>query len=134
MKKIILIFTSFAFFHSLCAQTQGIAYTAVGKGAATTFVTDYHSLGINSSALGWKNEFGKKFTLGTSEFGFGIYSDALSVDKLRSLYGAIRTNASGGQNSQATRQEQQQFAKDFAGSNIVINANYNWFGASMQFE
>jgi hypothetical protein len=134
MIKIIVTFTSFAFLHLLSAQTQGIAYTAVGKGAATTFVTDYHSLGINSSALGWKNEFGKKFTLGTSEFGFGIYSDALSVDKLRSLYGAIRTNASGGQNSQATRQEQQQFAKDFAGSNIVINANYNWFGASMQFE
>lgn len=134
MKKSVLILALTIISNGLFGQTQGIAYTAVGKGAATTFVTDYHSLGINSSALGWKNEFDKKITMGTSEFGFGLYSDALTVDKLRSLYGAIRTNASGGQNSPATRQEQQQFAKDFAGSNILINANYNWFGASVQFE
>lgn len=134
MNKLILTLAISFVVNNSFSQTQGIAYTAVGKGAATTFVSDYHCLGINSSALGWKNEYGKKVTMGTSEFGFGIYSDALTVDKLRSLYGSIRTNVSGGTNSTATRQEQQQFAKDFAGSNILINANYNWFGASVQFE
>lgn len=135
MKHILVVFISFIFIQfSSLSQTQGIAYTAVGKGAATTFVSDYHSLGINSSALGWRNEYGKKFTLGTSEFGFGIYSDALNVTKLRGMYKAIQNQATGGTNDQATRDEQQQFAKDFAGSNIIINANYNWFGASFQSE
>lgn len=135
MKHISLLF-AFAIFiqFSLFSQTQGIAYTAVGKGAATTFVTDYHSLGINSSALGWTNEYGKKFTVGSSEFGFGIYSDQLNVDKLRTMYKSIQAKATGGTQDQATREQQQQFARDFAGSNIIINANYNWFGGSFQHE
>lgn len=134
MRSIGLFSLFFIIKFSLFAQTQGIAYTAVGKGAATTFVTDYHSIGINSSALGWKSEYEKKFTLGTSEFGFGIYSDALNVQKLRSLYKNVQTNMTGGENSQASREEQQQFAKDFANSNVLISANYNWFGASYQNE
>lgn len=135
MKHISLLILSITFStFSSFAQTQGIAYTAVGKGAATTFVTDYHSLGINSSALGWRNEYDKKFTVGSSEFGFGIYSDALTVTALRNMYKSIQTSATGGTNDQATRDQQQQFAKDFAGSNIVINANYNWFGASFQHQ
>ncbi len=135
MKRIatLIITISLTQFSSF-SQTQGIAYTAVGKGAATTFVTDYHSLGINSSALGWKNEYNKKFTFGSSEFGFGIYSDALNVTNLRKMSQSIQTRATGGTNDQASRDEQMQFAKDFAGSNIVINANYNWFGASFQHE
>lgn len=84
----------FAFLFTLTfnfhAQTQGIAYPAVGKGVATTFVTDYHSLGINASALGWGNEYNKKFTTGSSEFNFGIYSDSLNSDKLKQLYKSVR--------------------------------------------
>jgi hypothetical protein len=64
MRTLGLISSFFIFNFSIIAQTQGIAYTAVGKGAATTFVTDYHSIGINSSALGWKSEYEKKFTFG----------------------------------------------------------------------
>ena len=44
----------------LYAQTQGIVYTAVGKGVATTFLTDYQCLGINTSALGWGSGYEKK--------------------------------------------------------------------------
>lgn len=118
---------------SLYSQTQGIAYTAVGKGAATTFLSDYHCIGINASALGWDREHEKKrFTVGTSEFGFGIYSDALNADNLKGLYRTIRNQVVGAETDQATRDQQKQFAKDFAGSNILINANYNWFGASFQ--
>jgi hypothetical protein len=118
---------------SLFSQTQGIAYTAVGKGAATTFLSDYHCIGINASALGWDREYEKKrFTVGTSEFGFGIYSDALNVNNLRGLYRTIENQAVGSGTDQATRDQQKQFAKDFANSNILINANYNWFGASFQ--
>ena len=42
------------------AQTQGVAYTAVGKGVATTFLTDYQCLGINPSALGWGTGYDDK--------------------------------------------------------------------------
>ena len=72
----------------LKAQTQGASYTDVGRGVATTFVTDYHALGINTSALGIPNRYGKKFTTGMTEFNLGLYSDSLSVDRLKSLYGA----------------------------------------------
>lgn len=133
MRKLLLgllLISSFSGF----SQTQGIAYTAVGKGVATTFVSDYHSLGINSSALGWRNEYGKRFTTGSSEFGFGVYSDSMNVDKLRDLFGAFRTQLSGGTNSEATREQQRQFARDFAGSNVAISANYNWFGFAFQHE
>ncbi len=66
------------------AQTQGFSYSAVGKGYATTAVTDYHALGINVSSLGWGTGYkGKRFTLGMTEFGAGIYSDSLNADKLK---------------------------------------------------
>ena len=83
MKKHILFISFFiSSVFNVNSQTQGISYTAVGKGVATTFVTDYHSLGVNTSALGWKNEYDKKFTMGMTEFNLGMYSDSLNVDRL----------------------------------------------------
>lgn len=114
-------------------QTQGVAYTAVGRGVSTTFVTDYHSLGINSSALGWGNRYDKKFTTGSTEFNFGIYSDSLNVDKLRKLYKAIRNEATGG-NDPATWEEQKQYAKEYAESGIAMDASFNWLGFSYYSE
>ena len=75
-----LIFGCLLFQVDLFAQTQGVAYPAVGKGVATTFVTDYHSNGINSSMLGWGTGYeGKRFTMGTTEFSLGLYSDQLDL-------------------------------------------------------
>ncbi|RYM33279.1 hypothetical protein ERX46_10050 [Brumimicrobium glaciale] len=115
------------------SQTQGVAYTAVGKGVATTFVTDYHSLGINSSALGWGTGFeGKKFTLGTTEFSGGISSPSLNKDRLKNVMSSVR--------SQINKEEgfdfdqQKSAASDYAESGITVNASYNWFGASYQSE
>ena len=79
MNKLVILVISITLlsFQSV-AQTQGVAYTAMGKGVATTFLTDYHCLGINSSALGWGPGYEKKrFTMGMTEFGLGIYSDSL---------------------------------------------------------
>ena len=47
MKKIILLSSFLSFVITISAQTQGVAYTAVGKGVATTFLTDYQCLGIS---------------------------------------------------------------------------------------
>ena len=116
----------------LKAQTQGASYTDVGRGVATTFVTDYHALGINTSALGIPNRYGKKFTTGMTEFNLGLYSDSLSVDRLKSLYGAIRDQVTGKEIPQSTWQEQKNNAQDYALSGLSIDASYNWFGWSYQ--
>ena len=135
MKSVYLLIVLFFFLQTVNAQTQGIAYTAVGKGVATTFVTDYHSLGINSSALGWKPSVeGKKFTVGSTEFGAGIYSDSMNVDKLKKLYGAVRTQISNNDSEPANWQEQQQYAADYMRSGLTMFADYNWLGFSYQNE
>lgn len=120
---------------SIFSQTQGIAYTAVGKGVATTFLTDYHSLGVNSSALGWGTGFDKKrFTTGSSEFGLGIYSDSLNVDRLRKLYTAVRKDIAGKEDTRADWQQQKEYAADYARAGITMDASFNWFGFSFQNE
>lgn len=116
------------------AQTQGIAYPAVGKGVATTFVTDYHSLGINSSALGWGNEYDKKFTVGSTEFNLGLYSDSLSADKLKSLFKAIRKSGDDAGADSIAWQEQRQYAIDYVNSGVSLDMNFNWLGFSFQSE
>lgn len=115
------------------AQTEGVAYTATGKGVATTFLTDYHSLGINSSALGWGTGYDKKrFTMGMTEFSLGIYSDQLSADKLGSLYTAIRNDLMGKEQESSTWDQQAEYASDYVESGISLDAHYNWFGFSFQ--
>ncbi len=117
------------------SQTQGVAYTEVGKGVATTFVTDYHTLGINSSALAWGTGYeGKKMTMGMTEFSLGLYSDSLSSDKLASLYQTIRKEIRGNSNTSTDWQQQALFAKDYLLSGVSIDASYNWFGFAYQGE
>lgn len=118
----------------LFAQTQGVAYTSVGRGVATSFVTDYHALGINPAALGWGNRYGKRMTVGSTEFNFGIYSDSLNVDKLRKLYKAIRQDISGKENDPDAWREQQQFASEYLKAGLTIDASYNWLGYSFHNE
>jgi len=115
-------------------QTQGIAYTSVGRGVATTFVTDYHALGVNPSALGWGNKYGKKFTTGMSEFNLGFYSDSLNATKLKKLYKAVRNDVVGKEQDPSSWQEQREFAQDYMRSGLAIDASYNWFGFSFHTE
>ena len=116
------------------AQTQGIAYTAVGKGVATTFLTDYHCLGINTSALGWGTGFEKKkFTLGSSEFGFGITSDILSEQRLKTFSKALYTAIAGDPSSKILNWKEQQTAiSEFALAGVTVQGDYNWGGFSFQ--
>lgn len=125
---------SFLTFNSF-SQTQGVAYTAVGKGVATTFLTDYHCLGINSSALGWGSGYeGKRFTMGMTEFSLGIYSDNLDKSKLSKLYKTIRQDVFGNGGSTINWQEQSDAAADYLDAGIAIDASYNWLGFSFQSE
>lgn len=116
-------------------QTQHSAYTAIGKGVATTFLTDYQAIGINASALGWGTGYeGKHFTLGTSEFAFGISSPALDKERLGNAASAIYNTIRDRENTDFDLDKQREAAADYASSGIAINADYNWFGASYQSE
>lgn len=129
-----IVFSIFTITFSF-GQTQGVAYTAAGKGVATTFVTDYHCLGINNSALGWGTGYEKKkFTMGMTEFGVGIYSDSLNKDKLSKLYRTIRNDVTGKEQDGANWQEQANYAADYLESGVSIDAHYNWLGFSFQTE
>lgn len=124
-----------SFSDCLFSQTQGAAYEVVGKGVATTFVTDYHSLGINNSALGWGTGFeGKKITMGMTEFNMGIYSDSLNVEKLRKLYKAVQSDITGKNQDPAQWEDQRQYASEYVRSGIALDASYNWFGFAFQSE
>lgn len=124
---------SLFFITNVNAQTQGVAYESVGKGAATTFVTDYHCLGINNSALGWGTGFkDKQFTMGLTEFGAGVYSDALNVNQLKNLYGSVKDALLNKTSSQFNWQQAQQNAGEYARAGVSMFANYNWFGFAYQ--
>ena len=129
-----LLLIAFSFFgFAVFSQTQGSAYTAVGKGVATTFLTDYQCLGINNSALGWGTGYkDKRFTTGTSEFGFGIYSDELTSAKLKNLSKSLQNQLFGKSKNNFDWNQQKEAAASYAQSGIAIFADYNWAGFSFQ--
>lgn len=113
------------------SQTQGVAFPTVGKGVATPFVTDYHALGINTSALGWRPRYeGKKFTTGTSEFAFGISSDSLNSKKLQNLTKTLYNAAQNKDPNQIDYKRQLESVGDYAEAGVAINVDYNWLGFS----
>ncbi len=127
--KLFLVFLlSYSFSFS---QTQGVAFPTVGKGVATPFVTDYHALGINTSALGWRPRYaGKKFTTGTSEFAFGISSDSLNSKKLQNLTKTLYHAAQHKNADEIDYRRQMEAVGDYAEAGVAINFDYNWFGFS----
>ena len=132
MKKILFIIQFIFFITNLNSQTQNSAYTAVGKGVATTFLTDYQCLGINSSALGWGTGFeGKKFTMGSSEFSFGISSDSLNSQKLNNLYSSIKDKISK-KNTSYNVDIQKEAVANYAQAAVSLYFDYNWAGFAFQ--
>ncbi len=128
MKKILVLSALFLGIYSQ-AQTELIAYPATGKGVATTFVTDYHALGINPANLGWQQYPDKKFTTGSSEFGMSIYSESLSKQDLRdNIWGVIKA----GSLDTLSQDQKIQAARDFGNSDFAFNLDYNMFGFAYQ--
>lgn len=135
MKKILLTLAVISASFITYSQTQFSAYSAVGKGVATTFLSDYQCLGINSSALGYPTEFkGKHFTVGTSEFAFGMYSTALNKDRLKNAAEGFWNNVRDKDNISFDFDKQREAAADYAESGIAVNFDYNWFGGAVQFK
>lgn len=133
MYRFLLLLCVFVLSFFTFSQTQGVAYTAVGKGVATTFLTDYQCLGVNTSALGWGTGYEKKkFTLGSSEFGFGIYSDVLTKEKLKNFYNAVNASIRKDTSASFDWNKQKQAVNDYALAGITMFADYNWGGFAYQ--
>ena len=131
MKKATLISGLLAISSHLFAQYEYSSFTQSGRGASTTFATDYHALGINPANLGWASQFNeKKMTLGFSEFAFSVYSQALTKQELRDEFKALTK----GEESSLTWEQKRQAAQDFANSGFAINADVGSFGFSFQTE
>ena len=127
----LIIFSLFS--NIIFSQTQSIAYPSVGKGVATTFVTDYHCLGINSSALGWGTGYEKKkFTMGTSEFGMGMYSDSLNSADLKKIYRSATNKFLHKDTTKFNFNAQKLAAGNFAQAGVTMFIDYNWLGFSFQ--
>lgn len=107
----------------LFAQIERSAFTSSGRGVATTFVTDYHSIGINPANLAWSNKYEKRYTLGLLEGGVTIYSEALSRSELRD-------NIAGFEES-ITPAQKRQFAAQFANSDFAGNFDIQLLGFSV---
>lgn len=115
------------------SQTQGTSYSAVGKGVATTFLTDYQCLGINPSSLGWGTGYkGKHFTFGSSEFGFGISSDVLTKDKLSNFMQTIKNQVFGNTYTASELATQKASLLNYVNAGISLDMTYNWAGISYQ--
>ncbi len=128
MKKLLFALSLMSYLQ-INAQKEYIAYTATGKGVGSTFVTDYHCLGINPANLGWKTG-SQRFTTGSSEVGLSIYSASLAKQDLRdNLWGVIRSGSMETLSDSDKIDAAMGFADDFA-----FNFDYNFFGLSFQNE
>lgn len=82
-----VVFLSVLCFHAITfravAQGDISAFTATGRGVATTFTTDYQTIGINPANLGFRRSFrDPKITLGFFEQSSSFFSGALSRGEL----------------------------------------------------
>jgi hypothetical protein len=135
MKKRSLYCSLFLFLFSVFghSQTQGTGFSAVGKGVATTFLTDYQCLGINPSALGWGTGYtGKHFTYGSSEFGFGISSDVLTKNKLSNFLQTLKNQFFGNTYTSSDLAAQKTSLLNYTNAGVSLDMSYNWAGISYQ--
>jgi hypothetical protein len=129
MKKRILLhllLSGFAF--SAMAQSDLSNFTVTGSGLATTLSTDYESVGINPSNLGWDNT--KKVHFGLLEGGYSIYSDALTKAQYSNNFllddGDIKLGTG---NNTTTKQ---QAAIEMANKGYALNVNETLLGLAVQ--
>jgi len=135
MKKSVLFLFVGLSIGQVFSQTEYSAYTAIGKGVATTFLTDYQCLGINVSALGYGTGYeGKRSTIGTTEFAIGMYSPQLTKEGLKKTFQDIWDASFNNDKTAFNWDEKREAVARFAESDFHINADFNWLGYSFQSE
>lgn len=130
MKKFLLPVFSLLFSLPAFSQGEFSSFSATGRGAATTFVTDYHAIGINASNLGWSPTYeGKNMTMGISELSIGVHSEALSSQELRDDFLKV-----GDDDQSFSMQDKMNAARNFSESGTIMNIDVGLFGFSYQTE
>jgi hypothetical protein len=110
------------------AQYENSSFTNTGRGCATTFATDYETVGINPANLGWDWKYSKKkFAMGFAEFGASISSDALTKTQLRNSVSAIIS----GNSNNLSYQDKTGAASTFAQAGNTMNVDISVFGAAL---
>jgi hypothetical protein len=131
MKKTLLLGAAIGLFSTVYTQYEYSSFTESGRGASTTFATDYHALGINPANLGWASQFDdKRFTLGFNEFSFSVHSQALTKQELRDEFKGLLK----GESNNFTWAQKRQAASNFVDAGFAMNADYGTFGFSFQTE
>ncbi|TAF34211.1 MAG: hypothetical protein EAZ67_04220 [Cytophagales bacterium] len=118
---------------SLPAWSQlGTPFTAVGRGgAATTFATDYHAIGVNAANLGVKKSFrDPRITVGFFEPNIRFFSSSLNVnEQLAANQPLLRPNKSVSQFS--TPEEKRNAVEKYANEVHGFDAEVTLFGLAI---
>jgi len=125
MKKSFTLLVLLFYVSVIVAQTELSSFTSTGSGYTTATINDYQSLGINPANLGWtRNDH--KMNLGLFEFGFSLYSEALTKKQIQNdLYGnPITLDAQGKKDA----------ADAFTDARMFGTATVTWVGFSYQDE
>lgn len=121
------LFTGFLLVCGIAASAQidmGVPAAAGMGGTSTAMLGNYDCLGINPANLGWRENY--KFTFTLANVGLSAQSRALDFPTLR---GAILHPS-----DTFTQAQKDQYAQSFATpEGFNLNANVNWFAASIYF-
>lgn len=110
------------------AQQENSSFTNTGRGCATTFATDYQTVGINPANLGWDWKYSdKKFALGFVETAASLHSDSLNKSDLRNVINA----AISGHSSDFTYDQKKRAGQNFAEGGFAVNVDVGTFGAAL---
>ncbi len=133
MKKVVYLAALGLFsITSVIAQGEESSFTSTGRGGvATTFASDYEAIGLNPANLGMKPKYeGKNISLGLTEFGASIYSEALAKPDLRSMVFGLGS----GDTTSFTTEQKAQAAADFVQSPLAMNFDLLNIGFSVYNE
>ena len=129
MRRILLSLAIVLFFAlPTFAQLDLSAFTATGRGGvATTFSTDYQTIGINPANLGFVKSFRDPLvTLGFNEASFTVRAEPLTRSE---LFKAIFK--SGGKIEPLSYREKEELSRRYAGKEFIVNLDAMLIGASV---
>ncbi|WP_299252743.1 DUF5723 family protein [uncultured Cytophaga sp.] len=126
MKKLLLLFSLFLTgIYAAFGQAEGSVVSATARaGVATTFVTDYHSIGINPANLGLRTKYETKhFTFGLLETNISGFAKGVTKSQMKNyLFSGKSLSVDNKVNA----------SNIFAQNNISLNIDVMLLGAAYQ--
>ena len=127
MRKHLLLFVFLFSATAFYSQYELSSFTSTGRGGATTFATDYQTIGINPANLGWQYKFeDKTMAFGLNEMTFSAHSEALTRQDVRSMIT--------GDLASFTYDEKIQAARNFTDAGFALNMDYGSIGFAFHGE